>query len=95
VIIGNPVYITIPKEGIEMSKFNIGHISGITVNTTENLINKVKEDVPAAKDATKGKFHSWKDSVKAEYKKVREGEVEPRMQESVATKAIELTTGGK
>jgi hypothetical protein len=78
-----------------MSKFNIGHMTGITVNTTEALVNKVKEDVPAAKDATKGKFRGWKDSVKDEYKKVRQGEVAPRMQESVAVRAIELTTGGK
>lgn len=93
-----------------MSKFNIGHLTGITVNTTEALVNKAKEDVPAAKDATKGKFRGWKDSVKAEYKKVREGEPAPvggwdmdeadnafvrHMQESVATRAIELTTGGK
>lgn len=78
-----------------MSKLNIGHIAGITANTTENLVDKVKKDVPAAKDATKGRIRGWKDSVKAEYKKVREGEIDPRMQESVAVKAIELTTGGK
>lgn len=78
-----------------MGKFNIGHITGVTVNTTEALVNKAKEDVPAAKNVTKGMIKGWKDSVKAEYKKVREGEVDPRMQESVATRAIELTTGGK
>jgi hypothetical protein len=77
-----------------MSKFNIGHISGLTVNGVEKLVDTVKEDVPAAKDATKGKFQGWKNSVKAEYKKVREGEVDPRMTESVAARAIELT-GGK
>ena len=80
-----------------MSKFNIGHIAGITANTTEDLVNRFKEDVPAAKKATRGKVEGWKESVKAEYKKVREGEEDPRMEESVAHKALELTaiTGGE
>ena len=78
-----------------MSKFNIGHIAGITANTTEDFIGKVKEDVPAAKDATKGKFQGWKNSVKAEYKKARQGEVDARMSEPIHARAIELTEGGK
>ena len=79
-----------------MKNLNIGHITGVTVNSAEAMANKVKEDVPAAKDATKGKIKGWKDSVKAEYKKARQGEVvttDPRMQESVAFRAIELTEG--
>ena len=77
-----------------MKNLNIGHITGVTVNTTEAMVNKVKEDVPAAKDATKGKIKGWKNSVKAEYKKARQGEVtDPRMQEPIHARALELTEG--
>ena len=95
-----------------MSKFNIGHITGVTVNTTEALVNKVKEDVPAAKNTAKKGLKGWKDSVKAEYNTARNGMqigdkvgnpvtrvqdqvARRRLEESIAARAIELTTGGK
>jgi hypothetical protein len=90
-----------------MSKFNIGHLSGVTVNTTEKLVDKVKKDVPAATHATKRGMKGWKDSVKAEYKKAREGVVEAEVIDSPVTtnsyghgsaqqnafRVFELTTG--
>lgn len=64
-----------------MSKFNIGHITGVTVNTTEKLAKKV----PVAKDATKKGIKGWKDSIKTEYKNVREGVVEAEVIDSPVT----------
>ena len=92
-----------------MSKFNIGHISGITVNGAEKLVDLTKKEVPAAKNATKRGLKGLKDSVKEAYKDAREGVVVAEVIDSPVTtnsygnasaqqnafRTFELTTGGK
>lgn len=63
-----------------MKKFNISSIGATTakaVNTTEDLMNKVKSDVPAAKDSGKDAAKKTWGAIKDGYKNTRKGEAVP------------------
>jgi dihydrodipicolinate reductase len=69
------MYINQQKEVIEMKKFNIGHITGLTVNAAEAMVDKAKKDIPAATNTGKTGIKSWGNAVKDNYKTTRKGEV--------------------
>jgi hypothetical protein len=58
-----------------MKKFNIGHITGLTVNAAEAMVDKAKKDIPAVTNTGKTGLKSWGNAVKDNYKTTRKGEV--------------------
>lgn len=58
-----------------MGKFNIGHIVGVAVNSTERVATNVRTNVPAAGSSVKGSTKARFASVKTSYRNTREGVV--------------------
>jgi len=61
---------------IKNASKKVGAVTGVAVNTGEHLKDSVKDNVPAAKDATKKGFGNSMRAMKAAYVEVREGEEE-------------------